>query len=560
MDNQNELEAFRREWKEELQAGSTVIPRNTLEETNYKSFNIADKLLQGNNLDAPQLLNIQKRKQDSDYTNAKKKKCLVDILIEDLNENGIPIFDISLPKEVAINIFSFLSMKDLCNCSEVSREWYNLAIDDVLWHKIYNKEGINDENSSQIAWKKKVQAYYERRAKLRNNWQTRTAQLTKLEHARGGKLLCCNSSKTYVCAGYSNNSIKLWNISTMEEVVLQPSENSIILLDNDGRLPNVPKYVETAKEYTAAGFLNGNIDIWKNDGSGTDAFKTFNTNSTLKNIKFSEDYIGCVVRDELRFYNIHNDHDNLSLSKEIFDIQFYKSNLFVLSLKTEVHLQDAQDKNKFSVLDLPHEAYAEKLEIRQDDCLALALFISFSGNPYRLLLHDLNTWKEVTSFYGHSSRITCLHSADTNYICSGSVDKLVRTFDDRCPDGPTSVLQGHIGEISNVQMDYYKIVSASLGGDLFVWDRRTNRKLWESFIRHPVRHVNATDRYLIYADIPRDTEMTDDEIVHLRSRGSITLMDFESDIERILDICQSNYDEPSGYNYNIRLELPYDNI
>ncbi|CAD5110936.1 unnamed protein product [Dimorphilus gyrociliatus] len=560
MAHHDELESFRREWKKELQSVSTIIPRNEPQQTNYKSFNIADELLQGNDLDAPKLLNIQKRKLEIDNPEQKKKKALVDILIEDLNEGGIPIFDISLPKEVALCIFSFLSMKDLCNCAMVSREWNSLASDDVIWHKVFINEGLNENIFSELSWKKQVQAVFERRTQLSNNWRMRTAHLTRLEHARGGKLLCCNSSSKYVCAGYSNNSIKLWNIPNLEEVVLQPSENSLILLDDDGRVSNVPMCVETAEEYTAAGFLRGNVDIWKNDANGTMAFKSFNTNSTLKKIKFSEDYLACTSMDKIYFHNFHDNDQHLTLEKKISDILFYKSNLFVLNLINEIHLQDATGKDKFSVLDLPHESYAEKFEVRRDNRLALALFISFSGQPYRLILHDMETWKEVTSLYGHSSRITCLHSADTNYISSGSVDKLVRIFDDRCPLGPTSVLQGHVGEITSVQMDDYKLVSASVGGDLFVWDRRTNKKLWEFFIRHPVRHVRFTDRYLVCADIPRNSVTSDDEIEHLRNRGSISLMDFESNADNVLDICQSSYDEPIGYNYNIRLALPYDNI
>ena len=34
--------------------------------------------------------------------------------------NSIPFFDVQLPREIAILIFSYLDMKDLCNCSLVS--------------------------------------------------------------------------------------------------------------------------------------------------------------------------------------------------------------------------------------------------------------------------------------------------------------------------------------------------------------------------------------------------------------------------------------------------------
>ena len=32
---------------------------------------------------------------------------------------AIPFFDISIPKEVAVNIFKHLNLKDLCHCAQV---------------------------------------------------------------------------------------------------------------------------------------------------------------------------------------------------------------------------------------------------------------------------------------------------------------------------------------------------------------------------------------------------------------------------------------------------------
>jgi len=42
--------------------------------------------------------------------------------------DDVPFFDVSLPREIAVKIFGFLEMKDLCSCSQVSScEFLGLA-------------------------------------------------------------------------------------------------------------------------------------------------------------------------------------------------------------------------------------------------------------------------------------------------------------------------------------------------------------------------------------------------------------------------------------------------
>lgn len=48
-----------------------------------------------------------------------------------------------------------------------------------------------------------------------------------------------------------------------------------------------------------------------------------------------------------------------------------------------------------------------------------------------------------------------------------------------------------------------------------------------------------------------------------RYRGIIYAYEFSADqlaVESVLPICRSSYDEVTGYNYNIGLAVPYDNI
>jgi hypothetical protein len=64
-----------------------------------------------------------------------------------------------LPAEIKIGILSYLSLKDLHNMSCVSKEWLQIATDDVLW-KIFAKsvpleEGISIKQQL-IAWNQQI--------------------------------------------------------------------------------------------------------------------------------------------------------------------------------------------------------------------------------------------------------------------------------------------------------------------------------------------------------------------------------------------------------------------
>lgn len=60
--------------------------------------------------------------------------------------NTIPFFDVQLPREIAIAIFRYLNVKDLCTCARVSKSWRALAEDNVLWSVICQSQGYKSED------------------------------------------------------------------------------------------------------------------------------------------------------------------------------------------------------------------------------------------------------------------------------------------------------------------------------------------------------------------------------------------------------------------------------
>ena len=170
----------------------------------------------------------------------------------------------------------------------------------------------------------------------------------------------------------------------------------------------------------------------------------------------------------------------------------------------------------------------------------------------------------------HYREITCLDLANCplHQLVTGSYDCRVRVFDLRSEKIALSFNLGHKRAVTVVQMDDWKVVSGAEDGTLVVWDQRMKSALWMTHARHPVRLCKFQGSRMITANIPLDKTprenlwYSDDLIIHRRHRGVIRMFDFskKNTTEGIPDICSSIYDDTTGYNYNIKLSVPYDNI
>ena len=142
-----------------------------------------------------------------------REKSLVDQLIEDIDEiTSIPFFDLSLPREVGIQIFSHLEFKDLCACAQVSKSWKLLAEDELIWYHVgcrlgyvqrRNCTALNGEN-----WKTIVQHSMLEERGLRRNWKERICRVSSLEFERGETPII-HSGNTFLKLLCSSVAIKL---------------------------------------------------------------------------------------------------------------------------------------------------------------------------------------------------------------------------------------------------------------------------------------------------------------------------------------------------------------
>ncbi|XP_074743742.1 F-box/WD repeat-containing protein 8 isoform X1 [Strix uralensis] len=188
----------------------------------------------------------------------------------------------------------------------------------------------------------------------------------------------------------------------------------------------------------------------------------------------------------------------------------------------------------------------------------------------QILLYNLETSQCLKKMGNSIGDFTCvnLQNSPPNMLVTGNKDRRVRVFDLRKSESLCSLYAHQLG-VSAVQMDDWKIVSGGEEGLVCVWDHRMGTKLWEMYARHPVRHIWFNSHSLITANIPDEKNprgasiVADDLTTHRKHRGIIYAYEFSVDqlaVESILPICRSSYDEVTGYNYNIGLAVPYDNI
>ena len=119
----------------------------------------------------------------SNLTDAKKEN-LVDLLIADIDEiTCIPFFDIDLPKEIAVKIFQWLSIKDLSHCCCVNSKWKILAEDDLIWFDLCETLDV-DKGGACVAdrqhWNQYVKECMLERRRIQGKWKERCCEVRDL--------------------------------------------------------------------------------------------------------------------------------------------------------------------------------------------------------------------------------------------------------------------------------------------------------------------------------------------------------------------------------------------
>ncbi|XP_050410273.2 F-box/WD repeat-containing protein 8 [Patella vulgata] len=524
----------------------------------------------------------------SKCSNPLKKERFLDLFVADLDEiNEIPFFDTNLPREVAIKIFNHLSVVDLCRCSQVSKSWRSLADDELLWCQICHKLGYEGEitTKEKMGWKNSVRQYAQRKKTLITNWKGRTGKFHQLQHVQGGILCSVDSYQDLIVAGYTNCDVKLWNMAEDDSVTFQSSNTSLIIDETSdiGTVSNQVQQVVTSKKYTAASYSHGFVDIWSNE-DGTDPVYTLQSQHNSVGqicLSYHKTILGIVDDSIVNIIQPTVDSemivtDKVNLQSHVQKLQWLESEnlsvscdpMLIIGQYNKVHIYNPMN-SYLTELHNMIDSNTKCFDCRfQPEILAVGVHFLSPVAEHKVKLYDLSTKQIISTLHGHTWIIQCLHLPEeqTHTLVSGSCDRKVRLYDLRHGGQPSITLIGHVGAVSSVQADDWKIVSSDVAGFVSVWDIRTSNKLWELHNRHPVEYCHFHDKYLMVGNIPGnkcpvlDTEY--ESATHRKYRGTVQVYDFLSDQTRddIPDICLSTYDQPDAYNFNIRLAMPYDNL
>ncbi|XP_045173607.2 F-box/WD repeat-containing protein 8-like isoform X2 [Mercenaria mercenaria] len=484
---------------------------------------------------------------------------LLDKLISDIDEiTEIPFFDISLPREVAVKIFQYLSIKDLCSCAQVSKSWCSLAEDELLWCRLCHRLGHEKIFTTQEKdnWKQIVRHNVERQRTLISNWKNRTGKLLPLEYVKGKILSAVHSHGDIVVAGYTSGEVKLWNLSDGGSCIFQPSSTSLILdVNADGLQQNIVNQVYTSEDITVAAYSQGNVDIWSLH-LGTQPFQTYTPttgNQYSPSISLSADgtaiaasygpYIDVLHREEKE--EEFNLMQHLDCGNTINNMMLYNGDCdipaVIFSKAFSVHLYQPQllgtshDSHVTECMTEIHNMIGAPVDIvdyKTDQSVLGVALGSYSGlmDGYKVKVYDITTARLLQTLEGHTWKITCMNLQDSppHQLVTGSGDRKIRIYDFRSSQ-PEQILIGNSFRVSCIQMDNWKVVSGSDDGFLRVWDRRMKAKLWE---------------------------------LHNRFRGTLNVYNFLEDLttKDVPEICLSSYDQPDASKYNISLAVPYDTL
>ncbi|XP_043353723.1 F-box/WD repeat-containing protein 8 isoform X2 [Dermochelys coriacea] len=442
-------------------------------------------------------------------------------LIRDLNEiNEVPFFDIQLPYELALKIFQYLGRTELGRCAQVSRTWKVLAEDEVLWYRLCQQEGyLPDASISDCScWKLALQDCHAKERILRTNWKNRIGAVSQLQYELGKVLCDVHSCDGVAIAGYTSGDVRLWDTRTWDYTapILEPVHGSA----DPGPQPHV-SFVRINSSLAVAAYEDGTVNVWSLM-IGREPIHHYQHNQRIQALALGLE--GAAITTASGFQVKVESPDDRGYWKTTAQFEIQKlvnflhlvpdvvgSPVTIAAAEDMVYLLKAEEPGK-----VLHSVYGQPVTCLDVSASEAAFGVKGFGwllnETNKILLYNLETGQCLTKLGSSLGDFTCvnLQNSPPWMLVTGNKDR-----------------------------------------------------------RHPVRHIWFNTHSLITANIPDEKNprgasiMDDDLTAHRRHRGIIYAYEFSVDQlarESVLPICRSSYDEVTGYNYNIGLAVPYDNI
>jgi len=516
---------------------------------------------------------------ESKWPKLEVEENFLEILIADIDELvSLPFFDLELPREIAIKIFQYLSIKDLGNCACVNTKWKILADDDLIWFDLCSRHRFVNEDSCALdreGWKEVFREKSHSAKCFHQNWKERICQISELEYEKGGILYAASVFNNSIIAGYANGLIKLWDIFSEKPT----ASFGMLLSEAESDRNSSITHVHGNNFIAAAGFTNGDVKVWQN-GLDFPLVESFNFESKIDSLCIAARSASLVASSGSRFRIVSADENGCwgnvfqtTLDQNIKSVYLYDGN----DCPSMIHTQNyvdlfGKDGLKHQLESLDDAISAEISAVFCNEGM-IALGITPWGysilDGYRIKVFSTENGRLMNLLKGPQCKIFCLSTvpSNSNIFTAGCSDMRIRMHDARL-ERSTMSLKGLVAVPCSLQVDEWKVIAGDMKGFISVWDQRTQSLLWQTSMRHPVRICQLLGPCLVCVSIPIDRNpketlwYMDDLIQHRRHRGAIRIYDFTVDNSTtgIPDICQSTYDDYAGYNYNINLAMPYDVI
>jgi len=363
-------------------------------------------------------------------------------------------FITQLPKKgldhVAENILSFLDVRSLCRAELVSKEWFKVVSNGMLWKKLIERKFHSDSLWNAIAvkrgWVKYLYkpkhgvsrpspSYYRRLYPsiileidiIEKNWKHGKHELQRIkgmsENSKG--VYCIQYDDHKIISGSRDNTIKIWDRKTLEQPqrVLTGHTGSVLCLQYD-------------ENVIISGSSDSTVRVWDIE-SGEMVNKIVHHSGAVLQLRFDSKFRGFTNTGPRMMVTCSKDKS--------------------IAVWEMVHPEEINLRREL----LGHEAGVNAAEFDEK-------YIVSASTDGTIKIWSTSSCEFIKSLNGHDSGIACLQY-EGNLVISGSEDKTIKLWDIGCGTC-LRTLEGHEQLVKCIKFNDKRIISGSYDGKIKVWD------------------------------------------------------------------------------------------
>lgn len=318
-----------------------------------------------------------------------------------------------LPHEIACHILMFLDdVRCLVSASAVSKAWYNLCRDNLVWKQSYTLNKSWMRTLPPVGFLD-YRDLYIRRMWVADRWRKGTVSTSYLT-GHTDSIYCVQFDGEKIITGSRDRTIKFWSMKTRKCTrTLTGHDQSVLCLEYD-------------KDTMISGSSDCTIIVW--------------CMQTYKQVK------------RLRGH-----------SAGVLDICFNDKYIISCSKDTTIRIWDRTTGDWVRSLQ-GHRGPVNAVQLRGNK------LVSGSGDAL-IKMWDTETGECIRQFSGHMRGLACVQF-DGKRIVSGSNDQCIKVWDAETGEC-VMTCEGHTDLVRALHFDDDRIVSGSYDQSVRVWDIRT---------------------------------------------------------------------------------------